>query len=216
MGRKNIPRDFIKECIKELIKNQFVQIPPGAPCSEPIPPHLVVPNAPPIRYMQGDNAFCLFYAMAAALDFVGYVNVGSKLRNAATKMSTATNFEQVVEQIVRTDIKYLHAIHFKTGKYDPVRDMSIYPTFMILQGIDLAANHAVAAVGPWLFDANLPHAIHICPASLDWCVSTDEEKVRYKQVYFAVSFREHSDKKKPRYRNPFENRDKGYKGNTKK
>ena len=53
-------------------------------------------------------------------------------------------------------------------------------------GKDSGTGHAVSTCDYWLFDSNLPNAQIINNEILNWCCSTDEEKVNFKKVFWCM------------------------------
>lgn len=182
---------------------KWIQIPPGAPNENEIDPEILLDNAPTVRYRQGSKAYCLFYAVASCMDFIGFKHLGSKLVSAARTQSSSGDFKKIVKKIVLENVRFFQAKEYKESQYDPFECQSEYPSFLILQGEDGAINHAVAMVGCWIFDANLPKALELNPTNLDWCVSTSRVKTKFKNVYYAMQFREDSRRVKKRYKSPF-------------
>ena len=74
---------------------------------------------------------------------------------------------------------------FKRGRFDLP-----YPMTVQLLGEDGGTGHAVTIVGPWIFDATLPHALPLSRASLDECCSSARGCVAYKCVERAVRYRQ--------------------------
>lgn len=199
----NFPTTFVQQLKNDVNDHQWVQIPPGAPSEAEIDPAMILEGAPKIRYLQGSKAYCLFYAMASALHFVGYKHVAAQLVSTAQGQGVKGDFKATVRTIVCQNLKYLQPHSYKQGQYNPFENISIYPAFLILQGEDGSINHAVATVGPWIFDANLRRALYLSRESLDWCVSTSTKKEKFKNVYYAMHFKEHPNKNKKQYRSPF-------------
>ena len=78
---------------------------------------------------------------------------------------------------------------FKRRRLDLLSDESPDPTTVQLLGEDGGVGHAVTIVGPWIFDATLPHALPLSRASLDECCSSARGRVAYVGVERAVRFR---------------------------
>ena len=78
---------------------------------------------------------------------------------------------------------------FKCGQLDLLSEESPDPTTVQLLGEDEGTGHAVTIVGPWIFDATLPHALPLSRESLDECCSSARGRVAYVGVAKAVRFR---------------------------
>ena len=154
-----------------------------------------------VKYQQGYNPYCLHYSFASAMHHVGLRDISFAIADLARKNTgIAENWKSLVQEM-RDRMGWLQCTKFTKGRLDPLTNISIYPTLLILQGENGSIDHAVTTVGEWLFDANRRHAERITKELLDWCVSSDEEASSYKQVYLAFRFAEQVGRtKKIRYR----------------
>ena len=102
--------------------------------------------------------------------------------------------------VYKRQIGYLLPKQYRTGTLDPLTDLSIYPTLLILEGSDGSINHAVSTVDHWLFDSNWKRAKRINKKNLDWCVSSSNSANELKRVHLALRFVENPDTKMKRYK----------------
>jgi hypothetical protein len=72
--------------------------------------------------------------------------------------------------------------------FDPLNDLSCFPTLCQLQAKNGSIRHGVTICGKFVFDSNVKKVLPLTRASLDWCCSTNEDKSTFKSVFHAVWF----------------------------
>ena len=75
--------------------------------------------------------------------------------------------------------------------YDPLFDISPYPTLIYLKYCLGRIHHCVKVVGKWGFDNNFPFALPLTKENLDYCCISDNYKKiinGYKGVLFLKVF----------------------------
>ena len=146
---------------------------------------------PTVAYRQGRKNSCVFSSAASALFHLGeteaarvvaaHIPASLKHNDPMALLHDVLNSKKVstVEVVCR----------FKRGRLDLLSAESPDPTTVQLLGEDEGTGHAVTIVGPWIFDATLPHALPLSRASLDECCSSARGRVAYVCVAKAVRFR---------------------------
>ena len=146
---------------------------------------------PTVAHRQGKMDSCVFSSAASALFHLGekkaarivaaHIPVSLKHNNPMALLHDVLGSKKVktVEVVCR----------FKRGQLDLLSAESPDPTTVQLLGGDGGVGHAVTIVGPWIFDATLPHALPLSRASLDECCSSARGRVAYVCVHCAVRFR---------------------------
>ena len=146
---------------------------------------------PTVAYQQGLKDSCVFSSAASALFHLGEKEA-ARIVAARIPVSLKHNDPMALLHDVLNSkkVKTVEVVKvFNRGRLDLLSDESPDPTTVQLLGEDGGAGHAVTIVGPWIFDATLPHALPLSRASLDECCSSARGRVAYVGVERAVRFR---------------------------
>ena len=115
---------------------------------------------PPIKYHQGDKAYCLYYSFANVLHYVGLKGIAKMVADAAPKYSVLACHKAInkLYEIMQTHAPYLEGHKYAAGELDPLTNQSKYPTLLVLENSHGSISHCVATVSNLLFDSNLAGA----------------------------------------------------------
>ena len=118
---------------------------------------------------------CMLSSFASAILFI------------ATSETTIDWF-QLADAIlcVRAFRYYPHK--FKQGCFDPLNDVTLFPTLVYLCSNDGGAGHTITIVGCLIFSSNAPTLLDLTLDSLNWCCSTLTEVGQFSHVQRALQF----------------------------
>ena len=202
---ENVNKDLRDKCKKRQKKGnkKFLKLPSGRSRSNTLPV-LAQGSFPVVQFQQGEQQYCMFYAYASALFYVGFKQLAHTIRDNAAKYATSGFDEQLkrIVDLMQKNVSWLQPHKFKREELDPLTNKSHFPTVLVLTGTNGSVSHSVATVGKFLCDANLPEARVISKGVLDWCCSTDADAGEFSFVYAAYRFCENPRTKKPKYKVP--------------
>lgn len=197
------PADYIEENFRQefwggLRANvgKWVQVPIGAPRLETAQTeHLTTVDC---KYQQKDESYCLVYALASALHYVGLTDAGSKLA-AIAERTTDLNPKDQLKVIKAHMMEYAPSIALfeafgkikKKKKNEEIKIKDItdnktkFPTIVIPIGKDYSTNHAVCVVDDLIFDSTQQFALKLKVGAFNWIVGCEEG---IESIYGAVRF----------------------------
>ena len=146
---------------------------------------------PTVAYQQGRKDSCVFSSAASALFHLGETNAARVVAAHIPASLKHNDPMALLHDVLNSKkVKTVEVVcSFKRGQLDLLSAESLDPTTVQLLGEDGGTGHAVTIVGPWIFDATLPHALPLSRASLDECCSSARGGVAYVSVVRAVRFR---------------------------
>jgi hypothetical protein len=154
---------------------------------------------PALRYMQGTDATCLFSSFASALHFGGLRITAEKIAAMAPCFSmTAENGKEAwaaLKSFMLMDCSDLVPRTVYGVSFNVFNDISVYPTVLQLVAKDGNQQHAVTIVGKMVFDSNVPRALPLTKATMDYCCSSDDQASEFYKIYTGVRFEEPEEKK---------------------
>ena len=170
--------------VKQNHTKKFVHIPVGAKRPEKLfrYPSLCHPNAPTVKFQQGDSDTCVVSSLASALYEKGLriesdvlnrkatfiYKRGTPMKDLMTALQSVLPVGMVPAWIKDT---FNHRLHLHAS------DVFVGQ----MQAKDGSSTHAVSIFNNWIFDSNEKRAIPLCDEGLDVCCSTDED---YSQFLF--------------------------------
>jgi hypothetical protein len=179
----------------KLKGNKFFPLPPGAPRDASMGIELINSSdkhpKPRLLYMQRDDPTCLFCSFASALHFVGLERTAKEMADmadmfAADSLNGFHNWK-ALQVMMRKQCAWLTPKKVKKG-FDILGDRSIYPTVVALEAADGCTQHAITIVNDMIFDPNCELALDLNLENLNYCCSTSEKKVSFKQVFHGYRF----------------------------
>ena len=146
---------------------------------------------PTVAYQQGRKDSCVFSSAASALFHLGETNAARVVvAHIPASLKHDDPMALLHDVLNSKKVKTVEVVcSFKRGQLDLLSAESLDPTTVQLLGEDGGTGHAVTIVGPWIFDATLPHALPLSRASLDECCSSARGGVAYVSGVRAVRFR---------------------------
>lgn len=193
---QNLNDNFVAEVMRRSQQNGYLKIPPGRVRKEKIDHNLTNKGYPPVHYLQGNDNYCAFYAIASAFHYIGFKRLGTYLFNNAQRDYHKVNSISKITETVIKQCDFLVPKKYKCGKLNIFEDRSDYPTLLVVESSDGSISHAIATVGNWVFDANRSPAQLLTQKTLNWSASSDERACTYIRANQAVRFMEPSNKKK--------------------
>ena len=150
-----------------------------------------VRGAPTVAHQQGRMDSCVFSSAASALASVGETTAALAVVEHIPESIKDGDPMSLLHDVLKSNkVKTVEVVRrYNRGRFDPLNEESPYPTTVQLLGEDGGTGHAVTIVGPWIFDATLPHALPLSRASLDECCSSARGGVAYVSGVRAVRFR---------------------------
>jgi hypothetical protein len=188
---------------------KWIHIPIGNSRNETAPADLF--SNVPCAYEQGNMNFCLFYSLASALHYVGYVEEAKMI---AEQAKLADNLEprkqtQIMKEKMREicpSIGQFEPFGFfcrkKTkgtrglSKKDLIQKKTIYPTVVIPEASDFQITHAVCVVDDLIFDSTQKYALKLKAESFNWICGTN---LHWKSVKGALRFFQKTSVANPTY-----------------
>ena len=70
--------------------------------------------------------------------------------------------------------------------FDPLADLSEFPTIVVPQGTDFSCEHCIGLVGDTVFESNHEEAKKLSKKLLDWCCSFHVNEAMHLQTHFAM------------------------------
>ena len=147
---------------------------------------------PTVAYQQGRKDSCVLSSAASALFHLGETNAARVVAAHIPASLKHNDPMALLHDVLNSKkVKTVEVVcSFKRGQLDLLSAESLDPTTVQLLGEDGGTGHAVTIVGPWIFDATLPHALPLSRASLDECCSSARGGVAYVSGVRAVRFRQ--------------------------
>ena len=147
---------------------------------------------PTVAYQQGRKDSCVFSSAASALFHLGETNAARVVAAHIPASLKHNDPMALLHDVLNSKkVKTVEVVcSFKRGQLDLLSAESLDPTTVQLLGEDGGTGHAVTIVGPWIFDATLPHALPLSRASLDECCSSARGGVAYVSGVRAVRYRQ--------------------------
>ena len=167
---------FVNEC-KTLASRKFVDIPVGSCRSSvmTICPGLRCDNAPPVKFMQGENDSCVFSSLASAFHQTGIpdlLRTANCLQNKSHRLSGGTDCLRAAIEIVDENVKWLQPSRMKKS-FQWENDINEYMFFVgVMMDNTGSCQHAVTIFRNWIYDSNEPFALPLSKESLDCCTWT--------------------------------------------
>ena len=150
-------------------------------------PHLMRPDAPKIKYTQGDIDSCVFSLLASALYYTGHTSlrhVAHILQQKTTKYSGSVEGLFLVKEIVKKHAPWLECKRVKPS-FNWMKDINDY---MIVVGVikdsEGSCQHAVTIFRKWIFDSTEEFAFPLCKESLDCCTWQVKDGERHVTSFF--------------------------------
>ena len=157
---------------------------------EVAPEHLLTQVELDEKYQQGEQDYCMYYSMCAALQYCSYDKSARDLHKKAPE-SLNKDFDAQLEKLM-ADMKEVAkfignpaCFNVRAGKTNrrKTKPLSIeslvsrhtqFPTLVIPMGKDKSLSHAVTVVDELIFDSTQERALKLTKESLDWiCGSRD-------------------------------------------
>ena len=161
---------------------KWVTVPLGASRFDTAPPELLT-NVE-CKYQQKEDEYCLVYALASALYYVGMEESAEKIVSIATSTTNMDPLNQV-DVVKAYMVEYAPSIgayqafgQLKKRKKtklkfdDIIKNKTQYPTIVIPVGGDSSTNHAVCVVDDLVFDSTQKFALKLKLASFNWVVGS--------------------------------------------
>lgn len=185
---ENFRRDFRRRCAAN--PNEPMTVQPGSsdssleltPCD----------TAPKCYFTQGGRENCAFMNTANVMHFIGDLKTMNAVLDLYKKGDhSTTDILHFLHDSLRRRPMCWQGTIFKDGMFDPLRNISQYPTIVQLCGEKSGIMHCVALCQYWIFDSNLPRALPLCRAGFDWCCSSSDSFQAYSYCYRAIRFFHH-------------------------
>jgi hypothetical protein len=167
---------FVNEC-KTLASRQFVDIPVGSCRSSvmEIFPGFKCGNAPPVKFMQGENDSCVFSSLASAFHQTGIpdlIKAANCLQCKSHGLTGGTDCLRAAMEIVDEKVEWLQPKRMKkTFQWET--DIDEYMFFVgVMMDSTGSCQHAVTIFRNWIYDSNEPFALPLSKESLDCCTWT--------------------------------------------
>jgi len=168
---------------------KWVTVPLGHPKLDIAPKELL--SNVECKYQQKEEQYCLVFALASALHYVGMVEAAQKLVSIADN-TTNMNMEDQINVIKAHMVECAPSIgHFeafgqlkkrkkKMLKFDDIiQNRTAYPTIVIPVGGDYSTNHAVCVVDDLIFDSTQKFALKLKMSSFNWVVDCKDGVVSF-------------------------------------
>ena len=162
---------------------KWVTVPLGVPRLDTAPIDMLTNIE--CKYQQDGEEFCLVFALASALHYVGLEEAAQKIASIAedtTNMSPQDQVDVVQAHMVENAPSIGHTQKFgrfkrrKRGNFDYkdlIKEITKYPTIVIPVGQDGSTNHAVCIVDDLVFDSTQKFALKLQFRSFDWVVGCE-------------------------------------------
>jgi hypothetical protein len=197
---------FVVQC-KSLGSQKFLRIPAGSCRSSvmTIIPALMLKNAPPIKYMQGDIDSCVFSSLASAFHQTGIpdlVRVASLLQDKCNGLSGGADCLQAAMQIVASNVSWLQPKRMDPKSFRWEEDINDNMFVVaVMQDSTGSCQHAITIFRNWIYDSNEPFALPLSKESLDCCTwSTKDGAIEDPSMFVCFAngwiFKENETKKK--------------------
>jgi hypothetical protein len=186
---------------------KWISIPMGNSRNETAPKDLL--TTVPCAYEQGKKNFCLFYSLASALHYVGYVQEAKLL---AQQAEAADNLEPTRQRHILKEKMRLICPSIGTyqsfgilsaqkkkiymSKKNLIREKTIYPTVVLPEASDFQITHAVCVVDDLIFDSTQKYAMKLKAESFNWICGTN---LTWRSVMGAMRFCQKMDQSNPPY-----------------
>jgi hypothetical protein len=133
-----------------------------------------------VRYRQEDQDYCLPYAAASCLYYMGYGNAAFSVAEAAPKWSSLPGdfvFDQLRAIMKEVLPESGQSMVFNKGHGHRRKNLSVsdlirfrtpYLTVVQPKGNDGSADHAICVVDDLVFDARFGHALKLCEDTFKW------------------------------------------------
>jgi hypothetical protein len=140
--------------------------------------HLVTTVA--VRYRQEDHDYCLPYAVASCLYYMGCGSGASRVAEAAPKWTSLPGdvvFDQLWDIMKEVVPESRQSMVFNKEHEHRRKDISVsdliccrtpYLTVVHPKGNDRSADHAICVVDDLVFDARFSHALKLCKDTFKW------------------------------------------------
>jgi hypothetical protein len=201
--KENFDENLILQVQQSALDSQkrFIRIPPGAALKKPeVHDFDFLPLK--IKYQQHNTSCCLFLSVASALHLIGFEETAAEIANIAPKYEASSafgifNWEKLL-QIMQTKFKFLQPKKL-SPKVDLLKDKSPYLSVVVLMSSDGGIQHAVTVIGDIVCDSNCEYAMPLCKEALDFCCSTENQKLQYVRIYHGFRFEEQNHDTKNRW-----------------
>jgi hypothetical protein len=136
-----------------------------------------------VRYPQWDMDYCLPYAVASCLDYMGHVIEAKRVAAMAPALiylpgDVVIGRLRTIMQEVLPEVGQCRIVNKRHGQNrkmnvvltvnDLIRCKTPYLTLVSPKEVDSSADHAVCVVDDIVFDARLSHAFKLCDETLMW------------------------------------------------
>ena len=146
---------------------------------------------PQIHYQQGDLSYCLACSLASALYYLGLHLKSALIYQKRKALHECLDWKEKLKEVLAAHLPEYTMIKvadhmFTFDPLDGSRRVGDHVCLMVLQGEDGGCQHAITCVNNMIFDSNRKHAMKLNQENLDWCCSTDDVKVTFEKVHWAV------------------------------
>jgi hypothetical protein len=183
----NFPEGFLKQVVSTTGSGKpYVIIPPGDSRSHATDQ---TPKGPPIRYLQPTGKrTCMCLAMANAIYYLGHMDLGRTINNAAKRFQDKTDSFRKFCDYLRTTHKLLNQLTFHNANTINVLGAIEQLHLITIRGDDGKEDHCVAITSEWIFDSNFRYALPRSRLSFDLCCSSDDISAKFECVVQVARF----------------------------
>ena len=187
--KENFKPWFIQLCSKQ--RNLNVKIPEGRPRHNNTiqPPSFWLPNDNiPAIIQQIVYDSCVMSSLASAFSYFGDLRAQDSIcENIERSLKALDRFDVAISTVCTAQLNY-YPMKFGEGRFDPLTDVSPFPTLVGLCDIDGGKGHAITICGSYIFDSNAMTPLPLVAESLNWCCGSAETKGTFWCAHRAVRF----------------------------